>query len=322
MKFQERYDNFLMHYGVPGMKWGVRKEYVPHPRKRRYGAGPSSTKKRDDSDSKYDVKKAKRKEILGGVGMILGGLGAGAATAASIVTTGGFYPAIALAAPVALIAGIVTITSAIHARNKARKAVKASDDARAEAEIDKKTGLRKKKSKEFTEADVKAVNPFFDAGDASSTHNCVCCTAALEMRKRGYEVRAKRTTVGYYDNEIKKLYKGAKLSKQIFASGSSEKDANHFASFNSKQAASITDSILKEGGRGHMLVTWTGGGGHSVYYMCDKGNLKIYDGQAGKIVANTTKEAQDYLSSNVSSERHINVAKASINMTEMKKLVE
>lgn len=25
MKFQERYDNYLMHYGIPGMKWGVRR---------------------------------------------------------------------------------------------------------------------------------------------------------------------------------------------------------------------------------------------------------------------------------------------------------
>lgn len=25
MNFQERYDNYLMHYGIPGMKWGIRK---------------------------------------------------------------------------------------------------------------------------------------------------------------------------------------------------------------------------------------------------------------------------------------------------------
>ena len=324
MSLQEEHENYLMHYGVKGMKWGVRKEYVPHPRKRktRYGVGPSSTKKREDQDSKYDVKKAKRAQILGGIATAIGGLGAGAATAVGIATTGTFAPALALSAPVMLIAGIATVASAIHARNKAKKAVEASDAARAEAKIDKKTGLRKKKSKEFTEADVKAVNPFFDAGDASSTHNCACCTAALEMRKRGYEVRAKKTTVGYYDDEIKNLYKGAKISKQVFASGDSIENASPFASFSHKQAVDITNSILKEGGRGHLLVTWSGGGGHSVYYTCDKDGLKIYDGQVGKIVANTTKEAQDYLSRNVSSERHINVANATINMAEMKKVVE
>lgn len=35
MRFQERYSNYLMHFGVPGMKWGVRKSRGSNKRRSR-----------------------------------------------------------------------------------------------------------------------------------------------------------------------------------------------------------------------------------------------------------------------------------------------
>lgn len=52
MSLQKDYESYLMHYGVKGMKWGVRKEYIPHPRKRKQAvvyAGKSSAKSQADS---------------------------------------------------------------------------------------------------------------------------------------------------------------------------------------------------------------------------------------------------------------------------------
>lgn len=47
MRFQERYDNFLMHYGVPGMKWGVRKSKSPSKKKKKNRVPHREQRKRD-----------------------------------------------------------------------------------------------------------------------------------------------------------------------------------------------------------------------------------------------------------------------------------
>lgn len=49
MRFQERYDNFLMHYGVPGMKWGVRKsKSLWQKKKKRKKVSRREQRKRDE----------------------------------------------------------------------------------------------------------------------------------------------------------------------------------------------------------------------------------------------------------------------------------
>lgn len=298
MNFQERYDNFLIHYGVPGMKWGVRKEYVPHPRKRKRAvvyAGESQTslkEKRDKANAKFSNKKVAVKKAFN-VGVSLLSL-----------ANGNPFALVKLAQ----IAGD-TVSS--------KKNLKKSDLERSDSEIDKKTGFfLKKDGKGISDKDVKAVNPGFDRMNASTTNNCVCCTAALEMRNRGYNVRAKNTVVGFTPEEVKNIYKGAQASKKIQAS-----DRNYFISFNTKKATSIADSIIKDGGRGHLLVTWQSGGGHSVYYDTSGGDLKIYDGQVGKVVASSTKESIRYLKKTCS-EQHIRVDNCQINMSAMKQMVE
>ena len=54
-----QYPNYLMHHGVKGMKWGVRKKYKPHPRDYKYNKEYSS-----DEEAAIADKKAKRKKIL------------------------------------------------------------------------------------------------------------------------------------------------------------------------------------------------------------------------------------------------------------------
>lgn len=314
MSFKEEYEQFLCHYGVKGMRWGVRKEYEPHPRKTKInGTKPSSMKERELSDKNFTDKKIKSKIRKAALGY--GALGI-AATAATIALAINYPLAFRLWGTTAAgaLSSFLAMGSTIYSALKANKMIKESDKIREESEIDKRTGLRKKKSEFNAEKDLKLINPWFNTDDASSTHNCVSCTAAIELQKRGYEVRAKKTSVGYYENEVAKLYRGAKVGKW-------NKTADRFTRFDIKQATTIANSIVKEGGRGHLLVHWVGGGGHSVYYDTSGKELKIYDGQIGQIVAKNTKEAVTYLS-NTSATSHVRVDNCKINYSEIKKLVE
>ena len=54
-----QYPNYLMHHGVKGMKWGVRKKYKLHPRDYKYNKEYSS-----DEEASIAAKKDKRKKIL------------------------------------------------------------------------------------------------------------------------------------------------------------------------------------------------------------------------------------------------------------------
>lgn len=69
----------LIHYGVPGMKWGQRKEYEPHPRK-----AARMQKKEQKAQIKAD-KKAARKRKLKKAGIILGA--SAAVTIGALVTS-------------------------------------------------------------------------------------------------------------------------------------------------------------------------------------------------------------------------------------------
>lgn len=54
-----QYPNYLMHHGIKGMKWGVRKKYKAHPRDYKYNKEYLS-----DEEAAIAEKKAKRKKML------------------------------------------------------------------------------------------------------------------------------------------------------------------------------------------------------------------------------------------------------------------
>lgn len=61
--------NELMHYGVKGMKWGVRKEYIPHPRK----AAKKPKSSENNSQRVYERnKKIAKGLIAAGIGVAVG----------------------------------------------------------------------------------------------------------------------------------------------------------------------------------------------------------------------------------------------------------
>ena len=166
---------------------------------------------------------------------------------------------------------------AVNAASKEKKA----EERKKNLEIDSKTGFYKK-DKEYTpEEDTKAVNPSFWNYDANTKNNCVLCTYTYDLRRRGYDVTANKTTVGYAPEELKEFYPKAKLeSGYTPADAKAEKQSYVRAALgmNKDLANSTIDKIKKQGNgaRGALYVTFESAyGGHCVAYEVVDNNVVI-----------------------------------------------
>lgn len=138
------------------------------------------------------------------------------------------------------------------------------------AKYDKKTGLKLKNRHMSIEEDCVRVNPeiksFFT--DTATSHNCALCTTAYDLRRRGFDVQAGYARTGKMDHDIAKYYKGGK--------------------FKHADKSEVVKELEKQGSgaRGHILVKWNGGGGHSMAYEVKNGKAMIVDCQVQKIFKN------------------------------------
>lgn len=156
-------------------------------------------------------------------------------------------------------------------------------------EIDKNTGFRKK-SREFTpEEDMENVNPLFKTWYGGHTHNCMLCTSTYDMRRRGFDVKAKDSNVGYTWEDVLKWYPKATVygidRERGLENGKFSRD---------KYITEVVNELRqqKNGARGNLMFDWNipvvsdGGkvvlGGHSVVYEIVDNNIIIRDCQANK----------------------------------------
>lgn len=179
----------------------------------------------------------------------------------------------ALMAATYLGAAVYSAASEAALRNNIKK-------ERETAKVDKKTGLKIKNNADMSKKDdMKRVNPdFYD--NAESQHNCMLCTTAYDMRRRGYEVQARKTFVGYSDTAIKKWYPKAKV-KTV-----SDKDEDGDPSTKKLVENTKKDLLSQgEGARGNLMNIWNnGGGGHSIVYEIEKGKIILRDCQSNTFV--------------------------------------
>jgi hypothetical protein len=155
---------------------------------------------------------------------------------------------------------------------------------------------------------VKHVNP--DYGKIGTKMNCRRATFSYEMRRRGYDVKATKTTNGNGqhvlglhnaitpDEKFKSTHrlnvtktaiseiinrekgKGAPILDltENFAAGGKNKIEN------GSSPSGIFDALSKQpdGSRGELGVMWSMGGGHSMAYEVFNGKAIIFDAQSGK----------------------------------------
>ena len=158
------------------------------------------------------------------------------------------------------------------------------------------------KTEEFTKDEDQAlINPEYDPYNYGTSMNCTYCTAAYDLRQRGYDVEAMEiletddpTTI----YEVASWYEGVE-----FEYGDNilyDKDELEYMTVDEYYDALDEEEIEKvishieetqeDGSYGHMFLWWTGGGGHDVVWEMENGEVKFRDCQTNEVV-----EPEDYL---------------------------
>lgn len=116
-----------------------------------------------------------------------------------------------------------------------------------------------------------------------SDSNCMLCTTAYELRRRGYDVHAGFSTEGFPYEECKKWFLDSDKNYRTY----SLKKMNGGVEFGKESIYDFIDTVSKEGDqRGNIMVQWSLGGGHSMIYEVKDGKMRILDGQVNKVYDN------------------------------------
>lgn len=274
------YRSYLSHHGIMGQKWGIRngppypldfKSHTASEKKHMssttYGSSKKSSEQSQSKKPKdnMDHSKSDKTELY----TYLAWLGV------DVLTLN----------PVGLAYDIQRAANAGHAAVKTKKVEK----MRAQSRIDKKTGLHLK-SKEFSEKeDMYMVNPSFKNFDGNTKSNCMLCTTAYDMRRRGYEVSAKKASRGYKEADAQRWYKNSTLSTIEKPRKLTTKESF----FGNKDLTQKVKTELEKqgnGARGNLMISWNiSGGGHSVVYEIRDNKLILRDCQSNTMYTNPGK---------------------------------
>lgn len=153
------------------------------------------------------------------------------------------------------------------------------ESERSDNPIDPSTGFRLKDREYSKEEDLKRVNPDFKDFNTNSKNNCMLCTATMEMRCRGFDVTANKAGYGYFKQDLERWFPGVQVtqynpSQTVLSTGTVD---SLYSDLNSQM---LSDN--PEGARGNFMVDFIFGGGHSMFYEIENGQLVIRDGQTGE----------------------------------------
>lgn len=165
----------------------------------------------------------------------------------------------------AMAAAYVAVRLAVHAADK-RKTKQYEDEYY-------------KKRKDNTLNDIKKINPKSmsmakhmatinnDYPEPGTTENCMFCTSAMAMRMKGYDVVANKCPDGWSNNNLTSTWTEYKMEQP-----------------KAQNTIELSKHLISQGdgAYGNLVVFWTLGGGHSLFYHVDNNKVKIYDTQANK----------------------------------------
>lgn len=297
--------SIIAHHGIQGQKWGVRRF---QDKNGRLTAEGKKHKFEDKSQSNTSSRDAIINNLKLSAAMGAGGIAASIAAVAAAPVTSGLSTMVLPTSVLNAVYGVggsiktggMLISGDIKASAANNKEKKFKEE-REKNPIDKKTGFHKKTTEMTPDEDMERVNPAFKNWDKNTKNNCVLCSMSFELRRRGYDVQAKKATSGYDQRElVKDWFTGAKTTNAKGGLEDHELMSRNFALDHTRQKEMISNTIStlksqKDGARGALVVVWNGTtAGHSISYSVENGQPTIYDTQSNEKFAGD-KAVEKYL---------------------------
>lgn len=290
--------SIISHHGILGQKWGIRRYQDKSGRLTAEGKKHKfeDRSKSDTSDRDTVVSNLKTYAVAGGAG-----IAASIAAVAALPITEGMS---AMALPAAswlglkglghtIVDGTKLVAGDIKASNANKKENKFQEE-REKNPIDKKTGFHKKTTEMSADEDMERVNPAFKNWDKNTKNNCTLCTMTYELRRRGYDVQARKATQGYaantlvkdwYKNSKPKIAEGSIQDQDILDAMAKGKAPTIKKEAQDRMIKNTIDDVKsqKDGARGQLAVVWNHTmSGHSIAYAVENGEMTIYDTQSNE----------------------------------------
>jgi hypothetical protein len=246
--------NELYHYGVKGMKWGVRKDEA-------VSSGKTSRHKNDTPSASQQAKSASQeRQYLRAMEAIKNGK---KSADDALYRIGSKY------------------LSDTDLKTEEVELWDFNDGHQEYANPSKMlkdfgSSIYDKGYRGITDDDVAAVNP--DYGQPGTTNNCTKCSCALELRNRGLDVRAGRQTYPASSDAVTHWFKGAVREEHLYD------EAESAIKKSGPGSSGVITCFYPHGAGGHAMH-WS---------VKNDGNFQIEDGQTGRTFKSLDEVTKKY----------------------------